>query len=96
MVDHLVFFALKDDAPADGVQDLMTSLSALRDDVPGVVDFSVGEDFSGRSGDYTHALFARFDDREGLKTYATHPAHLAVVEKLERLSTGRIVCDYEH
>ncbi|WP_119068707.1 Dabb family protein [Rubrobacter indicoceani] len=96
MVDHLVFFDVKSGVPADEREDLLASLGALKEKVPGVLDLTVGEDFSGRSGDYTHALFARFEDREGLKTYATHEAHLEVVEKLDRLSNGRIVCDYEH
>jgi hypothetical protein len=55
----------------------------------------VGEDFSGRSGEYTHALFARFEDAAGLQKYMGHPAHLAVVEKLGATTSGRIVADYE-
>lgn len=95
MVDHLVFFAVRDDAAPEDVEDLVSSIRELGSQVPGVVDLSVGEDFSGRSGDYTHALFVRFEDREGLRGYMEHPAHLAVVEKLEQRTTGRIVADYE-
>lgn len=95
MVDHLVFFAVKGEASGEEVEDLLSSIRGLKDEVPGVVDLSVGEDFSGRSGGYTHALFARFEDAAGLKVYAGHPAHLAVVEKLEATTSGRIVADYE-
>ena len=95
MVDHLVFFAVKDEASAEEVEDLLASIRGLRDEVPGTVDLSVGEDFSGRAGDYTHALFARFEDAAGLKVYMEHPAHLAVVEKLGATTSGRIVADYE-
>ena len=95
MVDHLVFLAVKEEATAEEVEDLVTSIRNLKDEVPGVVDLSVGEDFSGRSGDYTHALFARFEDAAGLQEYMGHPAHLAVVEKLDARTTGRIVADYE-
>ena len=62
MVDHLVFFAVKQEATAEEVDDLVTSIGNLKHEVPGVVDLSVGEDFSGRSGEYTHALFARFEE----------------------------------
>jgi hypothetical protein len=55
----------------------------------------VGEDFSGRSGGYTHALLARFEGAAGLREYMEHPAHLAVVEKLDATTTGCIVADYE-
>jgi hypothetical protein len=95
MVDHLVFFAIGDEASQEEVADLLSSIRALRDDVPSTVDLSVGEDFTGRSGGYTHGIFARFEDRDGLREYMEHPAHLAVVEKLEATTTGRIVVDYE-
>ena len=95
MVDHLVFFAVKEDASQEDVDDLISSIRRLRDDVPSTIDLSVGEDFSGRSGGYTHGLLARFTDRAGLQEYMEHPAHLAVVEKLDATTTGRIVVDYE-
>jgi hypothetical protein len=95
MVDHLVFFAVREGASSEEVEDLVSSMRALKDDVPSTIDLSVGEDFSGRSGEYTHALFARFADAAGLREYMEHPAHLAVVEKLDATTTGRIVADYE-
>jgi hypothetical protein len=95
MVDHLVFFAVREDASKGEVEDLVSSIRGLRDEVPSTIDLSVGEDFSGRSGGYTHALLARFADREGLREYMEHPAHVAVVEKLEATTAGRIVVDYE-
>ena len=95
MVDHLVFFAVREEASKGEVDDLLSSIRGLRDDVPGTIDLSVGEDFSGRSGGYTHSLLARFTDRDGLREYMEHPAHLAVVEKLDATTTGRIVVDYE-
>jgi len=95
MIDYLMFFAVREEASEEEVEDLASSLRALRDEVPSTVDLSVGEDFSGRSGGYTHALFARFEDTAGLREYMEHPAHLAVVEKLDATTTGRIVADYE-
>lgn len=95
MIDHLVLFAAKGDASKDDLEDLVATLRALKNSVPSVVDLSVGEDFSGRGGDYTHGLFARFEDREGLQQYLKHPDHVAGVEKLDALTTGRLVVDYE-
>lgn len=95
MVDHIVLFAVKEDAAGEEVEDLLSSLAALKDEIPSVRDFSMGEDFSGRAGGYTHALFARFEDRDGLQEYLKHPEHLAVVEKLEAHTSGRLVADYE-
>ena len=95
MVDHLVFFAVREEVRQEEVEELVSSIRALRDEVPSTIDLSVGEDFSGRSGGYTHGMFARFEDTAGLKEYMEHPAHLAVVEKLGATTSGRIVVDYE-
>lgn len=94
MIDHLVFLAVREDASPEDVEDLIASIRGLKDSVPGVVDLTVGENFSERSGGYTHGLFVRFETREDLQRYMKHPDHLAVVEKLDRLTT-RIVADYE-
>ena len=51
--------------------------------------------FAVREGAYAHAFFARFEDTVRLREYLEHPAHLAVVEKLDAITTGRIVVDYE-
>jgi hypothetical protein len=94
MIDHLVFLAVREDASSEEIEDLISSLRGLKDSVPGVVDLTVGENFSERSGGYTHGMFVRFESREGLQGYMKHPDHLAVVEKLDALTT-RIVVDYE-
>jgi len=95
VVDHLVFLAVREEASQSEVEDLLSSIRGLKDEVLSTIDLSVGEDFSGRSGGYTHALFARFEDTAGLQEYLKHPAHLAVVEKRDATTTGRIVVDYE-
>jgi hypothetical protein len=94
MIDHLVFLAAREDASPEDIEDLVSSIRGLKDTVPSVVDLTVGENFSGRSGGYTHGIFVRFESREGLQEYMEHPDHLAVVEKLDALTT-RIVVDYE-
>ena len=95
MIDHLVFLAANEDASPEDIEDLIASIRNLKETVPVVVDLSAGENFSPRSGGYTHGLFVRFETREDLQGYVQHPDHLAVVEKLDRLTT-RIVIDYEY
>jgi hypothetical protein len=94
MIDHLVFLAVREDTSPEDVEDLISSIRGLKEIVPGVVDLTVGENFSERSGGYTHGMFVRFESVEDLQEYLNHPDHLAVVEKLDRL-TDRIVVDYE-
>ncbi|WP_235401357.1 Dabb family protein [Rubrobacter aplysinae] len=94
-MEHVVLFTMRDDVSGEDTRDLISSLNALEESVPGVVDLSVGEDFSGRSGGYTHGLVVRLRTRDDLQGYMQHPDHLAVVEKLDQRTTGRIVVDYE-
>jgi Stress responsive A/B Barrel Domain len=95
MIDHLVFLVAREDASPEDIEDLISSIRGLKDTVPGIVDLTVGENFSERSGGYTHGIFVRFESREDLQGYMKHPDHLAVVEKLDALTT-RIVVDYEY
>ena len=95
MIDHLVFLSARDDASEEDIEDLISSIRNLKDTVPGVIDLSAGENFSPRSGGYTHGLFVRFETADDLQGYIEHPDHQAVVEKLDRLTT-RIVVDYEY
>jgi hypothetical protein len=96
LVDHLVIFAVKDDASEEDVQDLLASLRDLRGSISNVMDLSVGEDFSGRAKGYTHGLFVRFRTADDLRAYLDHPEHRAVVEKLDDVTSGRLVVDYDH
>ncbi len=96
MVDHLVLFTVNDDASAEDIEDLLASLRGLKKGVPDVVDLSVGENFSERSQGYTHGLYVRFQTVDALRSYISHPEHQAIVEKLDTLTTGRLVVDYEH
>ncbi len=96
MVDHLVLFTVKDDASSEEVDDLVLSLRTLGDRGPNVVDLSVGENFSKRDGGYTHGLFVCFRMRDDLRAYLERSEHLAVVEKLDATTTGRLLVDYDH
>ncbi len=96
MVDHLVLFAVKDDASAEDVRDLLSSIRDLRGNIPNVMDLSVGEDFSGRAKGYTHGLFVRLRTADDLRAYLDHPDHRAVVEKLDSVTSGRLVVDYDY
>lgn len=96
MIDHLVLFTVRGDVSSEDAGDLLSSARDLREQVPGVVDLSAGENFSERAGGYTHGLFARFRTADDLRAYIEHPDHLALVEKLDALTDGRLVVDYEH
>lgn len=50
-------------------------LEAFPEEIPGIVDFSCGEDASGRAKGYTHGLIIRFTSQDAYEAYAPHPTH---------------------
>lgn len=77
------------------VQRVLRSLCALKEQIPGILEFTAGANFSERSGGFTHALYARFVDRAALAAYRPHPAHQALAGQLDEVTEGRVIMDYE-
>jgi hypothetical protein len=81
MVEHIVLFRWKEEATSEQIEQVMKGLRRLKEVIPGILDLSCGEDFSGRAQGYTHGLVAQFTDEDALKAYGPHPAHRQVVEE---------------
>ncbi len=75
MVEHLVLFKVKPGTGAEAIQAMQDALLGLRDAIPGILEITVGANFSERSQGFTHGLLVRFQDRAALDTYIPHPAH---------------------
>ena len=96
MVEHLVLFKVKAGVSEDAVQAMQTALRGLQEAIPGILEITVGANFSERSQGFTHGLLVRFQDRAALDIYIPHPAHedtrnnyiLPIVEDV-------LVVDYE-
>ena len=82
MVEHMVWIKFHDGVSEQRKQAHLQALSALRDKVPGVVDLTVGANFTDRAKGFTHGLLVRLETREDLKRYADHPAHVPVAQAL--------------
>ena len=96
VIEHVVLFKLKADAPESDKRDMLSRLLALRNTIPGIVHASAGANFSARAQGYTHGFVVRFRDRAALEAYLPHPAHQAVVEHHVRpISEGVLALDYE-
>jgi len=95
MVEHLVWFKLKEGITQDEKATLMQSLRDLKDQVPDILHLAVGEDFSGRSRGFQIGLVVRFPNREALGIYAPHPNHLAFIEKCKPLWVDVQALDFE-
>ncbi|NET84277.1 MAG: Dabb family protein [Moorea sp. SIO1F2] len=97
MIEHIVLFKWKEDASADAIALAINGILALKDQIPGIVELSCGENFSPlRSQGFQHALRVQLLDCDALSTYADHPVHQAVIEKYIKPILGDIIAvDYE-
>jgi hypothetical protein len=96
MIEHVVLFKAKPDAPPEKLEAMLRALTDLKGKVPGILSISAGTNFSTRGQGYTHGLVVRFPDRAALEAYQPHPAHQSVVaEHVRPLTEGVLAVDYE-
>ena len=95
-VMHIVLFEWKPDATPASIEAAVEELRALKDKVPGILELTIGTDFSTRARNFSHALVVRFTNRESLEVYGPHPAHDRVVQNFVRpISKDVMAFDYE-
>ncbi len=92
MIKHIVMWTLHDKQDAPRIK---SSLEALKDKIPCIIDIEVGIDFSATDASADVVLYSTFASRDDLQTYAAHPEHQAVIPMMQRLTTSRKVVDYE-
>ena len=96
MVEHVVLFKTSASATAEQRERMIAELGALKDKIPGIVDLSVGTNFSDRNQGYDIGLVVRFVDRAALEVYLPHPAHRGCVDQfVAPIKEDVIVVDYE-
>ena len=94
MITHVVFFKLKDEHK-DEMAETAEMLRGLQESVPTVRELEVGADITRSERSYDLALIVRFDDVDGLNTYADHPNHLPVVDHMRSVCTSVVAVDFE-
>ncbi len=95
MVEHLVWFKLKEGVTGEEKGAMMQALRDLRGQIDGIEHIACGEDFSGRSNGYQIGLVVRFTSREALDIYQPHPIHQAFVTKFRHLWDDVKALDFE-
>lgn len=96
MIIHIVLFKWQPAIPSEAISQIMEELRNLQSLIPGILEISCGENFTGRSQGFQHGLLVKFSDRNALSTYQDHPAHQNVVENLIKPILQDIVAlDYE-
>lgn len=95
MIRHVVFFKFKPEIPAEERAEFVMRLRGLPQNVPGVEQPEVGEDFVHSPRSYDVAIVFGFAGREALDAYQTHPKHLPVVETARQICESILSVDYE-
>ncbi len=95
MIVHIVMFAFKEESKQANLQQAKTMLDGLVGKVPSLLSMEVGLDFMQSERSFDLVLTSTFDDKEGLSAYATHPAHLEVVDFIKEVTEMAKVVDYE-
>ena len=95
MVEHLVWFKLKEGVAKSDSDAMRQALRELKDAIPGIEHLACGEDFSGRSAGYQIGLVVRFTSRAALEEYGPHPTHAAFGEKFRHLWEDVRALDFE-
>lgn len=95
MVEHLVWFKLKDGVTDEQKQAMMQGLRDLKNQIDGIEHLACGQDYSGRSNGYGIGLVVRFTSREALEKYQPHPAHKAFGDEFRPLWEDVKALDFE-
>lgn len=82
MFIHIFGFRWKDHATDQDKIRAAREIRAFQGTIAGLMDVAVGENLSPRGEGYAFAGLMRFTDRAACDAYATHPAHLALLEWL--------------
>ena len=95
MVEHLVWFKLKEGVSNEQKQAMMQALRGLPSKIEGIEHLACGEDFSGRSQGYEIGLVVRFVSRKALEVYGPHPDHAAFSQGFSDLWDDVKALDFE-
>lgn len=100
MIKHIILWTLKpeltDEEKAAVKANMKKGLEALVGQVPGLIDVKVYIDGRLASSTADVMLDSTLESEEALKTYASHPAHVAVADELVCPYTAQRSClDFE-
>ncbi|WP_291528990.1 Dabb family protein [Bacteroides sp. UBA939] len=98
MVKHIVLFKLKDEIPADkklaAVNEFKKAIEALPAKISVIRKIEVGLNINPAET-WSIALYSEFDSLDDVKTYATHPEHVAAGKLIAEVKESRACVDYD-
>lgn len=94
-VMHMVWLKFRAEITETRIEEHYRALHGLKTRVPGVLELTVGRNFTDRASGYTHGVAVTLTDKVALAGYAVHPAHVEVAQGLRRDTDGVMALDYE-
>lgn len=84
MIRHIVLMKCKSSASKEQFSEMWLALEEAAITVPGIIDHKAGENTSeeGLTQGYTHCFIIDFQDKDALNTYAPHPLHRNLQDKM--------------
>jgi quinol monooxygenase YgiN len=98
MLRHVAMFRWKDGVSDEQKQAARDALAALKQEVPSVVEYTVGFDIQRNPNNWDMVLVADFRDVAGLESYFAHPVMNAasdlVASVTQKEITARVQFEY--
>jgi hypothetical protein len=96
VVRHVVLFKFKETATPEQVKAIEAKFSALKGQIPAIVDLEWGTNMSpeNRAEGFTHCFFLTFRDAAARDSYLPHPAHKEFGAQLRPHLDKVLVIDY--
>jgi len=95
MIKHIVFFKINTQNKENDLIELKKMIEILGKTIPSIVSIEAGINFNPRESAWDIALFAEFNDKQGLSEYQDHPEHIKLIQHLKKLNREIVVVDYE-
>jgi len=95
MIKHIVFLKLKDNSN-EHKKFVQCKIMSMKGRIKVLKHIEVGINFANEERAYDLALISNFESKEDLKSYATDPLHIEIVEYLKSKKTVTKVVDYEY
>ena len=95
MIKHIVLFKFKEENKEVFMKQAKQELENLVEKIDELKAMEVGINYLDNDEMPDLSLTASFENKEGLKVYATHPEHLKVIDLIKPMAIGRWVVDYE-
>jgi hypothetical protein len=91
---HIALYKWNASAYPEAIQQTLTEIASLANQIPGIVEISCAENASKYSEGYTHIVLVRAKDQLGIDAYRTHPSHQKAAQKIAAMEQHGIGVDF--